>query len=73
MLVLDPAKAEAELWAECSLCGAIAIRTLDSVWAAAEIPCECGTLMQLLPDDFSALEQQAASMSRKLRALLMLY
>jgi len=41
------------------------------VWAAAEIPCECGTLMQLLPDDFSALEQQAASMSRKLRALLM--
>lgn len=71
LLVLDPGKAEAELWAECSLCGAIAIRTLESVWASAEIPCECGTLMQLLPDDFNALEHQASSTSSRLRALLL--
>jgi len=71
LLVLDPARAEAEFWAECRRCGAIAVRTLESVWASAEIPCECGTLMRLLPDDFSALEHQASSMSGRLRALLL--
>jgi hypothetical protein len=70
-LLLDVDGRRKEFLAECSECGAIATRTLDEVWQAGFVVCECGVQMAVLTDTLKALQAQATEIQKKLGRLLL--
>ena len=63
-LLLDAAKNEAELMAECPACGIIAIESFTSAWSKKFIACECGVTMEVAAEDLRQLRTMAAQYQR---------
>lgn len=59
-LLLDTAKSEAELMAECPSCGAITIESLQGAWSKRFIACECGVTMEVVAEDLRQLRAMAS-------------
>lgn len=62
--LLDAGKGEAELMAECPVCGAVAIEAFTLVWSNRFISCECGLTLEVVLQDLRQLRTMAVEFQR---------
>ena len=64
-------QSEAELIAECPMCGAMTYVPLAYAWAARSVSCcDCGTRMPIATDDLTKLKAQAAGAVAEIERVL---